>query len=170
MCFWLEGWIKQICLLSVQNNRQRGGLPFGRTFSTLFSQLPMVRPEMFVLLEQKKSFLDWEIQTNGSVPALWRLPNPSCFGMFICVGLWSLLPRLRSQNYRGSLLLLHSFFSSVKKNKVCLTCSTEYFVFWSYLSFLLNFLVTIIKQWVTIHEKDPRIFPLRGMLPWFQLS
>ena len=27
----------------------------------------------------------------------------------------------------------------------------------------------IIKQWLTIHKKDPHIFPLRGVLPRFQL-
>ena len=174
----------------------------------------MVSPEIFVLLEEK-SFLHWEIQTNGRVPALWRLPNPSCFGMLICVGMWSLLPWQGSQNYSEGFHFSTLSFQVLKKksNKVWPTHCTEYSVFRFYLPFLIHFLVSfqarilewvtisfsrgssqprdqthifcigrwvlyhwdtwesavIIKQWLTIHKKDPHIFPLRRMFPWFQL-
>lgn len=95
--------------------KQIGSLLFGRSFFTLLSQLPVVRLELFVLLEQKKSFLHWETQTNGGVPALWRLPNPFCFGMLLWVGEVSCLGCDHRATEGGFHFSILSFLSKCKK-------------------------------------------------------
>lgn len=132
-------WACKICI------KQIGGLLFGRPFSALLSWLPMVRPKMFVLW-RLKSFLHLQTRSNGTEAALCRSSNPSALECSFVLGreVFSLGCDHRTVEKGFHFITLYFLFK-LKKNKVWLTCSSRYFVFRTYLSFLWTSLATIIK-------------------------
>lgn len=168
MFSWLDGWIQQqFCLLRFHTNRwfTIWKTPFYPIFPVTHDETWNVCP-----FRTEEGLLTLRNPAQWQRACFWRLFNPSCLECsFVLQSEICWLGCDHRTTEKGFCFRPLYFLFECEKNKVRLTRSAGYLVFRSYLSFLLNFLVTIIKS-LTIHKNDSSLFPLRGMFPWFQLG